>query len=111
MEIIAKSENLTDRELFKMVNGDGLGRIKDNAGRVIDIVGYVMYTDINQSDGKEHTIVVFKTADGDFIASNSPTVVRSFEAMVKCFEFPLEGVEIVSGKSKAGREFYNLALV
>lgn len=99
------------REIFKMTQG-GADKLSNHVGEVIDIVDAIVYEDVNTRN-EDVTILVIKTADGDIMASSSGTVRRKFGAMCASFNdnFPIEGVKIVNGESKAGRTYCDIELV
>ena len=110
MTIKSTSENITDRQAFQITHGGNLGRMKDNIGRTLDIVGYVRYEDTD-SDGKVRDLLAIITGDGDIVATNSGTLIRTFDAMIEQFPLPINDVQIYSNTSKNGREYLNFQLV
>lgn len=103
--------DMNAREIFKMTQG-GADKFSNHIGEIIDIVDAIIYEDVN-SKGEDITILVIRTADGDLLASSSGTVCRKFGAMCASFNdaFPIEGVKIISGISRAGREYCDIELV
>lgn len=110
MTIISKSERLSERQIFQLTKSGNLAKVKDNVGRRFDIVDYVLYTDVNTKTGEEIELLAVITDDGDALATNSKTVIRSFKDMIDVFPLPITDVEIVSSVSKNGRDFYNIIL-
>lgn len=110
MTIKSKSENITDRQAFQITRGGNLGRMKDNIGRTLDIVGYMRYEDTD-SDGKVRDLLAIITGDGDIVATNSETMIRTFDAIIEQFPLPINDVQIYSNTSKNGREYLNFQLV
>ena len=111
VNIISKSNGLNERQTFKILQGNNLGRLRDNIGRRLDIVDYVRYTD-SKSDGTEQNLLAIVTGDGDIIATNSGTAVRSFDAMIEAgFTVPITDVEVFAATTKSGRQYCDLILV
>ena len=61
-------------------------------------------------DGKSFELLALVTSDGEVMGTNSPTAIRTFDAMIKQFKLPIEDVMIVSNKSKNNRDYLNLEL-
>lgn len=111
VSIISKSSGLVDRQVFKILQGNNLGRLRDNVGRKLDIVEYVRYTD-TKADGTMQNLLAIVTGEGDIIATNSATAIRSFDAMLEAgFTMPIADVEVYSATSKSGRPYCDLVLV
>lgn len=111
VSIISKSNGLNERQTFKILQGNNLGRLRDNVGRKFDIVEYVRYLD-TKADGTEQSLLAIVTSDGDIIATNSGTAVRSFDAMLEAgFTVPIADVEVYAATTKSGRQYCDLVLV
>lgn len=111
MNILAKSEGLNNREVYKITqSGDAL-KIKDNVGRVFTITDYIHYEDADTSSGELRELAAFKTEEGEYFATNSATCIRSLMKMVETFGLPVTDVEIVQGTSRSGRTYYDLKLL
>ena len=109
MNILAKSENLSDREVFRMT--EEAGKFNDNKGRTFDMDAYVLYEDVDKKTGEMKTILTIRTDDGDVIGTNSATVIGTFKRMVDALGFPIANVQIIADTNrKSGREFLNLHL-
>ena len=106
---IRSFENVTERQSFQITNGGNLDRMRDHVGQLITISGYVRYTDVDK-DGKPFELMALVTSDGEVMGTNSPTAIRTFDAMIKQFKLPIEDVMIVSHKSKNNRDYLNLEL-
>lgn len=109
--IISKSGTIDSKTLFRMMNGK-CEKLRDCAGDTVDIIGHAVIDQPN-TDGELKTILYMMFSDGRICASNSPTVRRTFDAMVIAFgepteSNPLKNVLIVEAKSKNGRTFLDL---
>ena len=112
MKIISKSDNISERQLFQLTEGGTSSKLKDSVGRQFDAVGYVHYTDSDRKNGEEREMLIIITADGDSLATNSSTVIRTFKKMLDCVPLPISDIEITSDiNQKTGREFLNLMLI
>lgn len=99
--IIKTDGEISPTTKFRMLNGK-CERFKDNVGRVFNAVAYMVIED------NDNYILFIETDDGDILATNSKTILRTFSAMVDCFPLPIKSIEIISGRSKNGREYYDL---
>lgn len=103
MKVIAKSNNLKPHELYQMVNGNDIKRMRDVAGQTLQLAGWLIFED-EKPDGEVSTIVTIRTAEGEIYATNSPTFRRSFESMTAFFD-TVDAIRVVSLTSKKGRPF------
>jgi hypothetical protein len=111
MQILHKSENISDRQAFQMTH-DNSEKLSNNAGRTFDVAGYVHYLDADKKTGEDREMMVILTGDGDTMGTNSKTVIESLLAMLGVFDLPIEDVQIVEDVNKrTGRTFYKLSLV
>lgn len=108
---IIQSEGITPEMKFRMMNGktDGL---KSAVGDTFDIVecAEVEQLDINE---EPVTVVFIVTDDGRMLGSNSPTVRRTFEALIESFgipspETPYKNITVLEKKSKKGRTYLDI---
>ena len=110
MNILAKSEGLSDREVFAMT--EDAAKFKDNIDRTLDILEYVLYEDADKKTGEMRDLLAIKTDDGDVLGTNSQTVINTFKRAVSTLGFPLTNVRIVQETNpKSGRDFINIKLV
>lgn len=110
MEIISKSGNFDEIDMFRMMNGK-CDKLKDHIGAIMDCIGYVL---VQTDDEKE--ILYIAADNGLVVATNSPTVKRTFSAMLLSFgapsaEKPIKGIKVTSSMSAHGREFLDLDIV
>lgn len=108
MEVI-KTSFQDKKDIFNATQG-GM-TLESMKGNVIDVVGFVLY-EREDEEGEMTKFVTFKLSDGSFIGGKSKTVLKSLDAYLETFGevFPAS-FEIISGKSKGGRDFIQLALV
>lgn len=112
MEIIKKSkETFTPKELYVLTMSPETRKMKDAISQTVEIGNYCLYKD-NNSKGEEHNILAISTPDGECIATNSPTFIEDFFRMQDMFAGcgeVVKSVKVISGTSKAGREFITCA--
>lgn len=108
--ITKTSKDLNKKELYQMTKSPKIQKMSDNKGVVIDVAAYCFYTD-EKNDGKSVDIVSIMDNDGAVYATNSPTFMSDFEDICDIMEGEDFSIEVISGTSKAGREFITCALV
>lgn len=104
------SKELTKKEIYQMTMSPKIQKISDNKGVVIDVAAYCFYSDV-KNDGKTVDILSVMDADGSIYATNSPTFRDDFEKICEIMDGEDFSIEVISGTSKAGREFVTCALV
>lgn len=104
------SKELTKKEVYQMTMSPKIQKISDNKGVVIDVAVYCFYSD-EKADGKRVDILSVMDADGSIYATNSPTFRDDFERICEIMDGEDFSIEVISGTSKAGREFVTCALV
>lgn len=104
------SKELTKKEIYLMTMSQKIQKISDNKGVVIDVVAYCFYSD-EKADGNTVDILSVMDADGSIYATNSPTFRDDFERICEIMDGEDFSIEVISGTSKAGREFVTCALV
>ena len=104
------SRELTKKEIYQMTMSPKIQKISDNKGVVIDVAAYCFYSD-EKDDGKSVDILSVMDADGSIYATNSTTFRDDFERICEIMDGEDFSIEVISGTSKAGREFFTCALV
>lgn len=109
-------------ELFKETDAKGkyaltrsplIEKMSDHIGESVQVKNYCLYEDVD-SNGEIKTLLSVLSADGKIYATVSKTFQKEFDAIkviVSEDELSEFTIEIVGGKSKAGREFVTCALV
>lgn len=111
MIIIKTSKELTKRESYKLTMDPAIKKMKDFIGVQIDVAAYCLYKDMNDKDGKEVEVLSIMDKDGGVCATNSDTFKRDFQNIADLMDGEDYTIEIISGQSKAGREFITCTLV
>ena len=110
MTIIKTSKELTKRVSYKMTLDPAIKKMKDFIGVRIDVAAYCLYSDTNK-DGKEVEVLSIMDTDGGVCATNSNTFKRDFMNIADLMGDEEYTIEVISGQSKAGREFITCTLV
>lgn len=108
--IIKSNKELTKRESYKLTLDPAIKKMKDFIGVQIDVAAYCLYKDVNK-DGKEVEVLSIMDKDGGVCATNSETFKRDFMNIANLMDGDDYAIEIISGQSKAGREFITCTLV
>ena len=114
MIIITKSSNVASAfVLYMLVQSPNRKKLTDIKGQTIELDKWVLYTEPDK-DGKEMSLLALSTVDGTAYCTNSSTFCRSFESAVATFgqfgeEF--QKIQVVTGKSKNGRDYIDCAVV
>lgn len=108
--IIRSNKELTKRESYKLTIDPAIKRMKDCVGVQIDVSAYCLYTDTNK-DGEEVELLSIMDKDGCVYATNSDTFKRDFRDIDDLMDEEKYTIEVISGQSKAGREFITCTLV
>lgn len=107
MKIIKTSKELSAQEKYFLTMAPSVQKMKDVISQEIEIEAYCIYEDTN-SKGEEQEILSIVTPEGDVFATNSPTFKEDFEKMHTMFNEcgeKVTAIKVISGQSKAGREF------
>ena len=107
--IINKSRELTNQELYLLTMSPKADSVKNHVGERIDVSAWLMFEDVDKKSGEVHDVLSVLTPDNEIFCSVSPTFQSDFFDMAELFQNDF-AFEIVSGKSNAGREFVTCAL-
>lgn len=107
--IIEKSRELTNQELYLLTMSPKADCVKNHVGERIDVSAWLLFEDVDKKTGEVHQVLSVLTPENEVVCTISPTFQSDFMDMAELFhnEFAFE---IISGKSKAGREFITCAL-
>lgn len=114
MNIIAKSANITNpMDMYALTKSPERSKLSEVSGQVLNLDKWLVYSEPN-SKGEEVTLVSMTTNDGKAYTSNSGTFIRDFTSAVTMFaEFGAEfhTIQVMNGRSKAGREFITCKVI
>ena len=104
-----KSRELNNQELYLLTMSPKADSVKNHVGERIEVSAWVVYEDVDKKSGEVHDVLSVLTPDNEVFSSISPTFQSDFLDMAELFnnEFAFE---VISGKSKAGREFVTCVL-
>lgn len=102
------------KKMYKAINNGSL-QLKDFPGMFINVIDIIQVDSVRKETGESAINTVLIADTGECYATLSPTVDDSVHNMVEIFGNPsLENpiaVEVKTGKSNAGREYFYLDVV
>lgn len=107
--IIEKSRELTNQELYLLTMTPKAECIKNHVGERVDVSAWLLFEDTNKKTGEVHSVLSVLSPENKVFCTISPTFQEDFMDMAELFNNDF-AFEIISGKSKAGREFVTCAL-
>ena len=107
--IINKSRELTNQEIYLLTMSPKADSVKKHIGERIDVSAWAVFEDTDKKTGEVHSVLSVLTPENVVVSSVSPTVQSDFMDMAELFHNDF-AFEVISGKSKAGREFITCAL-
>lgn len=105
MEILRMSrEDLSKKDKYFLVTSPEVKKMKELAGQKVDLIDWIIYNTADRETGEIYKVLSVLTSSGTY-ATNSPTMIESFEQIVECFDNDFKQINIFTGKSNKGREF------
>lgn len=107
MEIIATSGNLNKREQYNIMKGANNVKCSDLVGVKLHVSGYLIFSRDGR-DGQEICGILYETSDGasGVAVTNSRSLTEDVATIASLVDDPTNWyLEIVAGKSRAGRTF------
>lgn len=102
-------ENLSNKQIYDLTMSPKTQKMSSAKGSLIEIAAFCRYLDVDK-DGEAREVFSVLTPDGEIFATNSPTFMDDFDRMCDLFgPGGVGGIEVISGTSKAGREFITCA--
>lgn len=101
----SKPETLTNKQRYLLTMSNQAQKMSDCEGQIVEIDAWALYEDEDSKTGEMKEILSILTADGDVLATISPTFKKDFWNMASAFGDDLQKIRIVSGLSKNGRKY------
>ena len=103
-------ENPGKKVTYSLTMSPKMRNMKELKGSVLEVSAWCKYEDIDSKTGELRPILTIRTPEGEVYGTNSATFINDFESMVDMFgPGGVDFLEIISGTSKAGREFITCA--
>lgn len=107
--ITKKSRELNNQELYLLTMSPKADSMKNHVGERIDVSAWAVFEDTDKKTGEVHDVLSVLTPDNEVFSSISPTFQNDFFDMAELFHSDF-AFEVISGESKAGRQFVTCAL-
>lgn len=107
--IINKSRELSNQEVYLLTMSPKADSVKNHVGERFDVSAWSIFEDVDKKSGEVHSVLSILTPENEVVSSISPTFQSDFMDMAELFHNDF-AFEVISGKSKAGREFVTCAL-
>ena len=107
--IINKSRELTNEELYFLTMSPKADSMKNHVGERIDVSAWALFEDVDKKTGEVHAVLSVMTKENEVFATISQTFINDFMDMAELFHNDF-AIEVISGRSKAGREFVTCSL-
>ena len=107
--IINKSRELSNQEVYLLTMSPKADSVKNHVGERIDVSAWALFEDVDKKSGEVHSVLSVLTPDNEVFSTISPTFQSDFFDMAELFHNDF-AFEVISGKSNAGREFVTCAL-
>ena len=112
MDIVKKfPENMDARTQYKLMKSPMVKKMSDAVDSVLEVKSWIAYTDADSKTGEMREILTIETLDGEMFGTVSATFRREFADIVSFFGEDVGAIQIVGGKSKAGRDFITCTVV
>ena len=109
MEIIKKTEGLTNMDQYQMIMDPAVKAIKSVADQTLTYQAFILYTDLDK-DGNEVELLALKTEEGNF-TTNSKTFIEDFKKALDILsEAEIGHVVVKADKSKSDRTYYRCSI-
>lgn len=108
MKITNSSKNLTTVDIYRLTKSPNTQKMSDCVGQRIEVKAWALYEDADKKSGEMKTILTISTPEGETFGTNSGTFITEFLDMWNMFDDAGEtvnAIEVLSGTSKAGRNF------
>ena len=103
-------EDASKKTRYDLTMSPKMGNMKSLKGSTLEVAAWCKYEDLDSKIGELRPILTIRTPEGEVYGTNSATFIADFEAMTDMFgPGGVDVLEIISGTSKAGREFITCA--
>lgn len=103
-------ETASKKQRYDLTMSPKMQNMKLLKGSKLEVAAWCKYEDVDAKTGEVRPILSILSPEGEVFGTNSATFIGDFESMVDMFgEDGVDVIEVVSGTSKAGREFITCA--
>ena len=97
--------DLDARSAYKMMKSPEVKKMSEADGSVLEVKSWIQYIDTDSKTGEQKEVLTIATTDGEMFGTISVTFLREFLDIVNFFGDDVGMIRVVSGKSKAGRNY------
>ena len=102
-------ETLSKKQSYDLTMSPKTQKMSSAKGSKLEVAAWAVYEDADRN-GELRRVLAIQTADGEIFATNSSTFQSDFLAMADLFgPGGVDRIEVISGQSKAGREYITCA--
>jgi len=103
-------ENPSKKVAYSLTMSPKMRNMKELKGSTLEVSAWCKYEDVDAKTSELRPILSVMTPEGEVFGTNSATFIDDFEKMAEIFGADgVDAIEVVSGTSKAGREFITCA--
>lgn len=103
-------ENASKKQRYDLTMSPKMQNMKLLKGSRLEVSAWCKYEDVDAKTNEVRPILSILSPEGEVYGTNSATFIADFESMVELFgEDGVDVIEVISGTSKAGREFITCA--
>lgn len=118
MNILETSREFAPEDLYKLTKDPLVEKLKDHADEQLEVTGYCLYEDTDTKTGELRPLLALELAEGPAVATNSPTVMRSWKdicdiyaATSTAIPYPLMIAVFTKTANSSKRDYLNIRLV
>ena len=108
----AASGEMSGYDIYALTNNPEIQKLSSAEGQILEITDWIIYEDVD-TDGEAHEIFACRTREGEAMASSSPTVVKSFNSILRFADSAeeIQKIKVISQKSRNDRKYYSVIWV
>ena len=103
-------EDASKATIYNLTMSPKMRQMRTLKGSRLEVAAWCIYEDVNAKTGELQPILSIQTPEGEVFGTNSATMQADWLRMVDVFGADgISAVDIISGTSKAGREYITCA--
>lgn len=102
--------DMDKRTAYRLTKANTVKKVSEIAGSVINPSAWILYEDQDEKTGELKTVLTIED-NGELFGTISKTFIKAFIDAADFFGDELGSVKVISGKSKAGREYVTCEIV
>lgn len=104
MTIINASEHLSPAEKYTLTRGANVKKMSEAVGSRLELAAWMIRDEVT-STGELMRILSVKTTDNEYFSTNSPVMIREFDAIRECFNGAMPAIQVLQGRSRSNRTY------